>query len=61
MWLTGQVRTSFLHKEADIITDTQRDNRKSQRSHVKKRKRRLRKLGIKLSALRCCIMNHVAL
>jgi len=61
LWLTGQVRTSFLEKEAAIITETQQRNEKSQRSHVKTRKRRLRELGIKLSSLRCCIMNQVAL
>ena len=61
LWLTGQVRTSFLRKEAEIVTKTQQRNEKSQRSHVKTRKRRLRELGIKLSSLRCCIMNQVAL
>ena len=61
LWLTGQVRTAFLEKEAEIITETQQRNKKSQRSHVKARKRRLRELGIKLSSLRCCIMNQVAL
>jgi hypothetical protein len=45
LWLTGQVRTSFLRKEAEIITETQQRNEKSQRSHVKARKRRLRELG----------------
>jgi len=55
------VRTSFLEKEAAIITETQQRNEKSRRSHVKARKRRLRKLGIKLLSLRCCIMNQVAL
>ncbi len=52
---------SFLKTEAEIITETQRRNEKSQRCHVKARKRRLRELGIDLSSLRCCIMNHVAL
>ena len=61
LWLTGQVRMSFLRKEAAIITETQQCNEKSQRSHVKARKRRLRGLGIKLSSLRCCIVNQVAL
>jgi hypothetical protein len=61
LWLTGQVRTSFLEREAEIITETQQRNEKSQRSHVKTRKRRLRELGIQLSSLRCCIMNQVAL
>jgi len=61
LWLTGQVRTSFLEKEAEIITETQQRNEKSQRSHVKARKRRLRELGIQLSSLRCCIMNQGAL
>jgi hypothetical protein len=46
LWLTGQVRTTFLEKEAEIITETQQRNEKSQRSHVKARKRRLRKMGI---------------
>jgi len=41
--------------------ETQRRNEKSQRSHVKARKRRLRELGVELPSLRCCIMNHVAL
>ncbi len=61
VWLTGQVRTSFLQKEAEIITQTQHRNEKAQRSHVKARKRRLRELGIELSSLRSCIMNQVAL
>jgi len=61
LWLTGQVRTRFLVKEAAIITETQQRNEKSQRSHVKARKRRLRDLGIKLLSLGCCIMNQVAL
>jgi hypothetical protein len=55
------VRTAFLEKEAEIITETQQRNEKSQRSHVKARKRRLRKMGIQLSSLRCCIMNQGAL
>jgi len=61
LWLTGQVRTALLETEAEIITETQQRNEKSRRSHVKTRKRRLRELGIKLSSLRCCIMNQVAL
>jgi ferritin-like protein len=47
--------------EAEIITETQRRNEKSERSHAKARKRRLRELGIDLPSLRCCIMDHVAL
>ena len=61
LWLTGQVRTDFLHKEAVIITETQQRNETSERSHLKARKRRLRELGIQLSSLRYCIMNHVVL
>ena len=61
LWLTGQVRTAFLEKEAEIITETQQRNEKARRSHVKARKRRLRELGIQLSSLRCCMMNQVAL
>jgi hypothetical protein len=61
LWLTGQVRTSFLKLEAEIITETQRRNAKSERCHVKARKRQLHELGIDLSSIRCCIMNHVAL
>jgi len=61
LWLTGEVRTAFLEKEAEIITETQQRNEKSRRSHVKARKRRLRELGIRPSSLRCCIMNQVAL
>ena len=52
---------SFLKMEAEIITETQRRNEKSERCHVKTRKQQLRELGIDLSLLRCCIMNHVAL
>ena len=61
LWLTGQVRTRFLEKECKIIQDIQERNQKSQRSHVKARKRRLHELGINLSSSRCCIMNKVAL
>ena len=61
LWLTGHIRMSFLKMEAEIITETQRRNEKAQRCHVKARKRRLRELGIDLSLLRCCIMNHMAL
>lgn len=60
-WVTGQLRTCFLELEAEIITEPQVRNEKSERSHRKKRKRQLRELGIKLSTLRCCILNHVAL
>ena len=61
LWLTGQVRQRFVQKEAEIITETQRRNAKADRSHAKQRKRQLRERGIKLSSLRCCIMNQVAL
>ena len=61
LWQTGQVRTIFLEKEAAILTETQHRNAKAQRSHVKARKKRLRKRGIRLSSLRCCIMNQGAL
>ena len=47
--------------EAEIITETQRRNENAERWHVKARMRRLGKLGIDLSSLRCCIMDHVAL
>lgn len=61
LWLTGRVQKCFVEKEAAILTETQRSNAKAERSHTKARKRRLRELGVDLLALRCCIMNQVAL
>src|SRR5208283_1079442 len=44
LWLTGQVRLSFLRVEAEIITEVQWRNLQSQICHVRKRRRQLRKL-----------------
>ena len=44
-----------LAKAARIIRDTQQKNAAARKSHAKTRTNRLRKLGIHLKALRCCI------
>jgi hypothetical protein len=57
LWLCGSVRGKYLAKAAAVIARTQERIRRSRRSHVKTKRKRLRKLGIKLSKLRCCILN----
>ena len=56
LWMTGQVRVAYLVRAAAVITLTQDRLARSRRSHAKTKRRRLRELGIKLSVLRCCIL-----
>lgn len=44
-----------LAKAAAQIRKTQRDNAAARASHAKARRRQLRRLGIRLERLRCCI------
>jgi len=56
LWLTGQVRERFLEKAAEIVTLTQQRIARSRRCHTRKKRRRLREMGIDLKAIRCCIL-----
>ena len=58
LWVCGSVRRKYLEKVAFVIQETQDRNRRSRRSHVKAKLRLLRKFGIKLFELRCCILNE---
>lgn len=56
LWLTGKVRERLLEKTAGIITLTQLRIARSRRCHIREKRRRLREMGIDLSAIRCCIL-----
>ena len=44
-----------LAKAARIIRETQQKNAAAKKSHAKSLRKRLRKLGIRLKTVRCCI------
>jgi hypothetical protein len=44
-----------LAKAARIIRDTQRHNAAARKSHAKTRRQRLKKLGLNVEKMRCCI------
>ena len=56
LWLTGHVQEKFLRRTADIITSTQQRIARYSRCHVKAKRKKLREMGIDLSAIRCCIL-----
>ena len=56
LWLTGRVQIKILERVAENITVTQQRIARSRRCHIRKKRRRLREMGIDLSVIRCCIL-----
>jgi ribosomal 50S subunit-associated protein YjgA (DUF615 family) len=54
-WLNGRASPKLIEHIAECIHDTQQDNAKARKSHIKRTRRKLRQIGIKLTQLkRCC-------
>jgi len=53
-WLNGRVSARLLNKLAGKIQATQKQNAKARRSHEKRTRRKLRRLGIKLTRMERC-------
>ena len=53
-WLNGRVSARLLEKLAEKIQATQKQNAKARRSHEKRTRRKLRRLGIKLTRIERC-------
>jgi ribosomal 50S subunit-associated protein YjgA (DUF615 family) len=56
-WLTGRASAALIQNTARKIQETQQDNAKSRRSHIKRTRRKLRDLGITLTTLKRCEWN----
>lgn len=53
-WLNGRVSARLLDQLAEKIQATQKQNTKARRSHEKRTRRKLRRLGIKLTRMERC-------